>query len=119
MDPRYCSLVQYATGLNTQVASADADVRFTLSAGLGRLPQVVLQELVVATSATVSTITIGRTWNPVPVILPGGGVSPSLTLRMLNILNDVVDLSAMIYLFDIRVRETTPMGPLLWARGAT
>lgn len=118
MDPRYTSLVAFMTASDIQVASADADVRMFVT-GVG-VPTQVDQVPVTAISATVAGRTVSRTWTPTPFVLPGGTLPISrLTLRMLNVLNDSYFLDAWVYCFDIRVREVTPMGPLLWARGAT
>ncbi len=118
MDPRYCALVAWVTAQNTQVSSADADLRIVLGDADGRVPAIVQQGPVVATSATVNAVTVARTFVPNPIVLPGGGVVPFINVAMLNVDADVLKMDAMIYIFDIRVRELTPMGPLLWARGA-
>lgn len=119
MDNRYTSLVQYVTWSNDQVASADADFRTRISAGGNVVPVMVDSGVVSAISATVSTATVSRTWNPTPIILPGGTFAPFIEHKMLNVENDEYFLATLIYLFDIRVRELMPMGPLLFARGAT
>ncbi len=117
MDPRFVSLVAYATLQLAQATPGDVDIRMTI--GGARQPAQALQEPIVATSSTMSTQTIVRTWSPNPYLLPGGSVSPDLLFTVVNVLADVLSMDALVYLFDIRVREITPMGPLLWARGAT
>ena len=119
MDPRYCALVAWLSFADVQVSSADADVRFALFGSLGRIPIQIDSGLVVATSATVSSSTLERTWAPQPFMLPGDGGGAAAIVQAVNVDADVYTMSAMIYLFDIRVRELTPMGPLLWARGST
>lgn len=121
MDDRYCSLVQFVTIRNDQVASADADLRLIITAKSGgtQIPQQTLSGPISAISATVNPSTIGVTWNPTPILLPGGSNAGQLVASMLNVENDEYRLSTMIYLFDISVRERTPMGQLLWSRGAT
>jgi len=52
------------------------------------------------------------------VILPGSE-NTALTVFAANVDGDEYFLDAFIFLFDIRARELTPMGPLLWARGST
>jgi len=54
-----------------------------------------------------------------PIILPGGPEVPTIRARALNVNGDFVFLEAQIFLFNIRVRELTPMGPLVFARGST
>lgn len=117
MDNRYTSLVSWCTMANIQVASADADFRIILF-GPG-VPTQVDAGVITAISATVQPTTISRQWNPTPTILAGGDAVASISFIMLNVNLDVLDLSALIYLFDLRARELTPMGPLLWARGST
>ena len=116
MDQRYTSLASYVTTIVQQAIDADIDIRYRLAgaAGGGQAHG----ELLEFTSGTISAATINNTWVPEPEILPGGG-GASISQTIVNLLNDVFDLSALIYLFDIRARELTPMGPLLWARGAT
>lgn len=113
MDPRVCSLVSYATGQIMQATAADTEFLFSVS---NRVPLQVLQGD--TTSTVLSTSEIGVTWRPQPVVLPGGGaVRPQLFFRVPNTDGDTVRLHAMIFCYNIRVRELTPMGPLLWARG--
>ncbi len=122
MDPRFCSLVSYMTLTNAQASTADADFRMLLGASSpdDAVPQQLSAGAIESVNGNVTGgISINRTWNPTPFILPGGAVAPFARAQMLNVLNDVYALRAFIFLFNIRVRETTPMGPLLWARGAT
>lgn len=117
MDERYCSLVSTVMIRNIQTTPANADVRLRLSAL--RMAGVDLSELKVAQDIALGTSTITRTWEPPPIVLPGSGSTDTFVeLRMENILADQLFLDALIYLFDIRVRELTPMGPLLFARGS-
>jgi hypothetical protein len=50
--------------------------------------------------------------------MPGGPSDPNVRFEMVNVLADVYSMHLLVYLFNIRVRELTPMGPLLWARGS-
>jgi len=118
MDPRYTSLISYVTGIDSQVASADADVRLLVTADDSRVPPAIDQGLVAGTDAVMSTNTIVRTWNPPALILPGGNAISNVRFEMVNVENDVYVMHALVYLFNIRVRELTPMGPLLWSRGS-
>ncbi len=117
MDPRFTTLVGYASFLNIQVSSADADFHLHIGSALNRTPDQSDSGVVTAISATIDTKTITKTWFPAPILLAGGRVAPFIELRMLNVTSDVVNLSLLAYVFDIRARELTPMGPLLWARG--
>lgn len=114
MDPEWCSLVGYMTLRINQVAAADADFVFII--GGDGTATVALNGLAVATAAAVNSGTIWKTWRPEPLILPYGG-NPVASVRVANVLNDVVQLDALVYVFDPRVRETTPLGPLFWSRG--
>lgn len=120
MDPRFCSLVSYVTLTDSQASAADAEQRITISdVSASRVPRLAFQGDVTAVAATISAQSIANTWYPGPLILPGGSVGPFIAGIMTNVLADVYGMDTFIYLFDIRVRELTPMGPLLWARGAT
>lgn len=117
MDPRFCSLVQFVTFEIAQGTSADAEFRMRIAGQLN--PPMVDQGLQVAVSSTVTGIEVSRTWSPPAVVLGGAGEGPSIQAIFKNVDGDVYDINAYIFLFDIRVRELTPMGPLLWARGST
>lgn len=119
MDNRSCSLVSYMCGQDEQVASANASVRMLVTGG--NVPEQSDQAVVTAISALADVRTIARTFSPVPIVLPGGSfnINPRIIFRMVNVLDDEYFLNAWIFCFDIRVRELTPMGPLLWARGST
>ncbi len=118
MDPRFCSLVSYVTA---QVAGAAADNMIRLTVGGGRIAGATFQGLVDA--ATQFTRVCAVTWQPPALILPGG-TSPaalgqhSINFQANNVDGDTFTLDAAIYMFNIRAREITPMGPLLWARGS-
>lgn len=117
MDDRFVSLISYISVADVQAVSADADVSIVLTAAEVGMPTQALSEAVTAISAVVNVGTIRRTWTPPPVLLAGGSKRGQITFSMVNVDTDVYSMSALIYLFNIRVRETTPMGPLLWARG--
>lgn len=121
MDERFCSLVAYVNILSSQVASADADWVVGLDSNIanGAIAPQLEGRVIAATSATVSSVTLASIFTPVPVVLPGAGAGAQINSNVLNVENDGVRISALIYLFNVRVREVTPMGPLLWARGAT
>lgn len=117
MDPRFVSLVSYVTYSIEQAASADAEVALLLSASDGHVPQQKHQALITAV-ADAFTPQVAVTWAPSPVLLPGGAKSPNIVCSAVNVDANTYFLSTFIYLFNIRVREETPMGPLLWSRGS-
>lgn len=117
MDERYCALVSYVTHTIAQATSADAEFQTSITSA--RSAQLRDSGIQVAVNSSVSALEIAHTWNPPALILPGAGDGARIRIQVLNVDTDVVRLSALIYCFDVRVRETTPMGPLLWARGST
>lgn len=119
MDPRYCSLVSYVTAELDQDTAADADIGLAIDDISVRTPPQFLQGPVSSVSALLGDPSVAVTWSPVPTILGGGSLRPQLTVRGANVDGDVYRISMLVYLFDIDVRTKTPMGPLLWARGAT
>lgn len=121
MDPRFVSLVSFVSFRNAQATPGDAGYRLVVSTAAGgpQIPQLLESNVLTAISGTISSSTINHTAKLQPMLLPGAGNSGRVVVQMLNVLADLLQMSALIYLFDIRVRETTGMGPLLWARGAT
>lgn len=121
MDPRYVSLVAFATMRLVQAADTAIDVRFVIGpqAGGVQIPQIIQQRLVTDIASGITSSTISDSFNPTPLLLPGAGQAGSLSVAVVNVDTDILNLSAYIYCFNIRVRELTPMGPLLWSRGAT
>lgn len=117
MDERWCALIAYVSFNISQATSADADFQITISSG--RSASIQASGSAHAVDSSVSTLEVRHTFQPTPLVLPGAGDTARLRMQVLNVDTDVVRLSAYIYLFDVRVRETTPMGPLLWARGST
>ncbi len=121
MDERFCSLVAYATVSITQATDQNMGVRYRLDTSLASSPVAtqVQSRFLTAGSSNTSPATINDVWVPVPVILPGDGGGGLLSVGSVNFDTDLFRVSALIYLFDINVRQVMPMGPLLWARGAT
>ncbi len=118
LDPKYCHLVSFMTAQIAQTTSADADLSFLIAAN--RTPSMALREVQTAVATVTNTIEIARTWSPPALILPGGTTdNATASVRYKNVDTDVYYLDMWAFLFDIRVRELTPMGPLLWARGST
>jgi len=116
MDPRFCSLITFITGQIQQATSADADVELSISGS--PYPTVVSSGPQVAVASLVSGFEIASTFNPPPIILPGGNQAPLLRARYLNVNGDFGFIDAMVFLFNISVRETTPMGWLLFSKGS-
>jgi len=112
MDNRYVSLVSWATGGIVQGTELAADMTMSLE----------LQsetKLVTAVDPDVAAQNVRWNWVPRPFLMPGGGEVSSLEVRFLNVLNDLYRVSTMIYLYNIRVRELTPMPYLTLAPGST
>lgn len=120
MDDRYCSMIGYLVGSIAQSTPADALYRFTIAASgaVPGVPTAVASGTATHTGSTISSTSIDVTWVPPAAILPGGPSLPQVIVAFANADADVFRLSMLVYLFDIRVRELTPMGPLLFARGA-
>ncbi len=114
MDPRFCSLTAFSTLQIQQATPGDVACRMDLS-GAGYPGQPV--SVVMTSIGLVSVVNVSNTYKPVPVVMPGGGEDVALGAVALNVDTDIYTVNALIYLFDISVREKTPMGPLLWARG--
>ncbi len=120
MDPRFCSLVSFVSFSILQATSADAEYSLKIGSSTGtQIPSILHSDLQVAVSSTVSSKEINKTFNLIPMMMPGAGQAGQINLLVKNVDTDIVRLSALIYLFNIRVRELTAMGPLLWSRGAT
>jgi len=120
LDDRHCSLVGFVQMRVAQATPAAADMRllvFSLDDNFS--PAQIFQQSVDNVAATVNSSTVAFTWAPVPFLFGGGPGVGTIRSNMTNVDTDVYRLSAIVYQFDIRVRETTAMGPLLWARGST
>lgn len=116
-DQRYTSLVQFVNINVQQGTSADADFRLRINGS--DTPTFGDSGVITAISSTVSGTEISHTWTPPPFILAGAGENSSILMQMLNVDADVFSMDCFVFLFDVRARELTPMGPLLWARGST
>ncbi len=117
MDPRFCAIVAFISVQIAQATSANADCRFLIRGNT--YPSLVETLTLNAVSSLVTTFEVGHTFVPPPVVLAGGNAEgASLEVKFKNVQNDDFFVDAMIYLFNIQVREFTGMGPLLWARGS-
>lgn len=122
MDPRYTALVSYVALSIRQGTAADADFRARIS------PQGAIYPtgsdfwgetgVITSVSSTVTGTECNTTLTPVPVMLRQSGDDPQLAVQFVNVNGDVYFLNCLIYLWDINVRQETPMGTLLFARGS-
>lgn len=117
MDMRFVSLVSFIAFQGTQANTLDVDVRYQLGGNAGVPRAVVVKDLHAASLNAVSQ-QLGDIFTPPPILLPGGQAA-TFTVETDNVDTDDYFLSALIYLFNIDVRQKAPSGPLLWARGVT
>lgn len=116
-DNRYCTLVSFATVQITQGTAADAGARLIIRGNT--IPTTMFQDVITSVIDDVSAFQVAKEYAFSPLIVPGGGENGQLQASFDNVDGDLYFVDSMMYLFNIRVRELTPMGPLLWARGAT
>ncbi len=116
MDERFCALVGFAAVQIAQGTAADADVRWLINGNT--IASVVSTPTLNSVASTVTSFEVGSTFVPPPILIPGGPEAAALSVFLVNVDADVFYLDAYIYLFNLRARELTPMGPLLWARGS-
>ncbi len=114
LDPRFVSLVSYATVQVQQGTGADADFRLDISSDETSIVSV---GPITAQAVAQGAIQNARTIRPPSTLLPGGSRSSSVSVQFVNVSGDFFFLDLWVYLFNIRVRETTPIAPLLWAQG--
>jgi len=121
MDERFCTLVAYLNLSVSQTAAIDLGLRFRVDTSQASSPIAPQTQSVDAQSIplTSNPASINEIFQPVPVILPGDGAGSLVQLTTGNIDTDIYRFSGLFYLFNIDVRQVMPMGPLLWARGAT
>lgn len=116
LDPRFVNLVSLLTISIKQATSADAEFAMDLASD----EVVALRSgLIVAVSSLVTLSEVRFTWVPPATLLPGGDKNSRLRCQVLNVNGDVASFDLWTYLFNIRVRETTPIAPLLWAQGSS
>lgn len=116
MDDRFCSLVSFASISIQQGTAANAHLRWVINGD--RVPGIIEGRLAVGIADAVSTVNINDTFNPPAMVLPYGPSAPFVQVEAVNVDGDSYAMNALIYLFNARVRETTPMGYVLWARGS-
>jgi len=120
MDDRFCSLVQFVTLEIQQGTEASADFRMFIgsTAPIAKIPRQEVSGVIQSIDTLVTNgIEISRTWNPAPYILPGGREAPTVTVQALNVDADEYFVDINILLFNIAVRETSPMSILLGNAG--
>lgn len=110
-DPRFTSIVSHVTFLIEQATAGDADFQYSIG------DMVAEAGVLTATSLTISSFGISKVFRPPPVLWAGG--EGDMAVKYLNVDANTFYLQALIYLFDIRARETTALGPLLWSKGSS
>ncbi len=125
MDQVYCSLVAYTAFTIIQGTPANVHFRNRIATLETDQSDIVAEQVegglqtFIAANITSLGESVNHTWTPTPVILPGDSAEGIVDSQWANVDGDVYNLSALIYLFDVRVRSEFPMGPLLWSRGST
>lgn len=115
MDNRYCALLGYAS--MTSTAPADIDIRWSLVGVLGgTVPLMVRAASIDRISSTVTTATVNDTWLPPAFIMPGADPA-TLTLAVINTDTLIVQVHAVIFLYNINARQKMPFGILAEPRG--
>lgn len=114
MDPTYCSMVGYAT---MQLSAAVLpDVHWQLSGPA--VPMVGMNLQIAGIGAAVAGSPVIHTWLPPAMINPGNQDEvPTLELSVLNVDTVILNLNAVVFLFDIRARESALYAMLIAARG--
>lgn len=118
MDDRYCSLVSYAA-FNIEQATIDDEQVIQMSiASAGGTANMI--DLIAGRAAptTMTSPNYGGLWTPPAWILPGSSLVTTLSFAADNVNTDVSFLGALIYQFDLNVRQTAPVGLLNFARGS-
>jgi len=112
LDDRFCSLVSYQQMFIDQATELAEVVRAEI---VGATSPICRDNITLTPNATLSD-TAGI-WYPPSWILPGTANRCILRYTAVNVDGDTSHQNALIYQFDIRVRELTNVGFLNWARG--
>jgi len=112
LDDRYVSLVSYMAMFIDQATELAEVVRAEI---VGATSPILRENIALVPNATLSD-TAG-VWYPPPWVLPGTSNRCILRYTAVNVDGDTSFQNALIYQFDIRVRELTNVGFLNWARG--
>ncbi len=114
-DPNYCALLNYAQ-VNVTGPAADIDVVWLLSG-----PAVPAQTRAGArerTGSAIGVVTVRDLWLPPAFICPGEDAQvPTLSVSLVNADTEILSMNAVIFLFDIRARESARYSDLVAARG--
>ncbi len=103
MDERYCSLISYMSCEVVQGTPADATYRFFVAATAAAQAGSVPTAIDTGTQSNIGALgSLTHLWVPPGQILPGGGGS-RFAAEWVNVLADRYRLSAVVYLFDIRL----------------
>ncbi len=117
MDNRFVSLVSFLAFQGTQANTLDVDIRYMVGGNAG-VPRAALSKDLNAGSLNAISQQLNDIFVPPPILLPGSQAA-TCTVETDNVDTDDYFLSALIYLFNIDVRQKAPSGPLLWARGVS
>lgn len=115
MDDRYAAFVAHAVASVQQGTPADAEFRWTLTSSPG--PVAAYSGVKTSNGGSVSSTSIDVPWVPPPIVQGGGDTGAQLAVAFDNVDSDVYLLNALILLFDIRVRELTPLAAIFGSRG--
>ncbi len=113
LDDRYTSLVAFLAPQVNQVTEADLVAQMRV---VGNNSPSIVENITLLASAVTSDS--AALWIPPPWICPGGSNVCTASFVAPNVNGDTSVLSALIYLFNIRAREESPVGLLNFARGS-
>lgn len=117
MDPKFCSVVAYAS-MQIDVASANRAIHWQLSSAA--VPPQFLNATLTRVDASLSGSQIAHTWMPPAWINPGtAGQAPTLLISVDNVNTEVLNLNMAVLLFNIRARESVLYQHLIAARGGS
>jgi hypothetical protein len=117
MDPNYCSMVGYAA-MQIGTSAANRSIHWQLAGPA--VPAQFLNATLNRIDGVIDGSQIAHTWMPPTFVCPGGASEvPTLVISALNIDTEVLNMNAVIFLFDIRARESALYAHLIAARGAT
>lgn len=112
LDARYVSLVSFVNLFIDQASASDEIVRIELE---GAGTPIIRDNFTLTANPT--TVDAGNIWYPPTWVLPGADRVCLIRFTADNVDGNDSFMSALIYNFDIRVREVTNVGFLGWARG--
>lgn len=115
MDPRYCSIVAYAS-MQIDVSAADRAIHWQLTSGA--VPPQFLNGHLTRNDAGILGAQIAHTWSPPAWISPGTSPqAPTLTISVFNVDTEILNMACAVLLFNIRARESVLYQHLISARG--